>query len=77
MMLLIMVEVVLVLAPLNSHPQKIILEYAGMMGVVRHLSVSAHHLPWRHNLVGLIKIMILVIIHFVLVEVTVTVAWVI
>ena len=75
MVLLEMVEVVLVLGPPISPPQKIILSEIERMGGLFHLIVSAKHTPWRYLGVGIIQLVLMMVLYLVFLIDMVNVMW--
>ena len=79
MFMLVVVEVLLVLLPATyppPTPPKVILAKEGIMGGLRHLSVSAQHPPWRNHLLRIIQLVLWMVLILVLVMDMVKVVWV-
>ena len=63
---LVMVEVVLVLGPPTSTPIKLVLADTCMMWGLGHIIVISQDPPYRHHLVSMTHLMLLVVLHLVL-----------
>ena len=74
--LLAMKEVGLVIGPTIFLPRSIISVQIDMMGIFGHLIVIAYNPSWRHQLLGVIQIILQVIIRLMFQLVIVKVAWV-
>ena len=65
LLLLVMVEVVFILGPPTSPTRNFIFSHVGMLGVLVHIRIIAHHPPLFNHSVEIIQLVMLVVLNLV------------